>query len=135
MAILSNIIGPGGVATLQGTQTLSNKRIAPRVVTIADATSITMNGDTTDLAIQTNTQAAGTLTINAPTGTPTDGQKIILRMQCTNIQTLSFNAVFTGSADLGLPPNTTGSGKYDYLGFIYNSAASKWQMIAKNFGH
>jgi len=106
----------------------------PRVVSITDGTSITVNIDTTDLAIQTNTQAAGTLTINAPTGTPNNGQKFIIRVQCTNAQTLSFNAIFTGSTDITLPSTSTGSSKYDYMGFIYNSTATKWQMVAKNFG-
>jgi hypothetical protein len=106
----------------------------PRVVTIADATSITVNADLTDLAIQINTQVAGTLTINSTTGTPVNGQKIIIRVQCANTQTLSFNAIFAGSNDTVLPPTTTGFNKSDYMGFMYNTAASKWQLVAKNFG-
>jgi hypothetical protein len=112
--------------TLQG--------LNPRVVTIADGTSITMDADTTDLATQTNTQVAGTLTLNAPTGTPVNGQKLILRVQCTNVQTLSYNAIFAGSTDIPLPTATSGSSRYDYLGFMYNTAAVKWQLIARAFG-
>jgi hypothetical protein len=93
-----------------------------------------MNGDTTDLATQTNTQTAGTLTINAVSGTVFNGQKIMLRLQSANIQTFSWNAIFTGSTDLPLPTASSGSNKYDYIGFIYNSTASKWQVLAKNFG-
>ena len=106
----------------------------PRVVTITDGTSVTMNGDTTDIAVQTNTQSAGTLTINAITGTLINGQKIIFRLKSSSIQTFSWNAVFSGSTDLALPTSSTGSDKYDYMGFIYNSDAAKWQIIAKNFG-
>lgn len=105
-----------------------------RTTTIANGTSITMNADTTDIAIQVNTQAAGTLTINAPTGTLVDGQKLTLRLQATNAQTFSFNGVFAGSTDLPLPTTSSSGSKYDYLGFIYNSTAAKWQLIAKNFG-
>ena len=105
-----------------------------RVVTITDGTSVTINGDTTDIAVQTNTQAAGTLTINAVTGTLYNGQKIIFRLKSTNVQTFSWNAVFAGSTDLSLPTSSTGSSKYDYIGFIYNTDASKWQIVAKNFG-
>jgi hypothetical protein len=101
---------------------------------VADATSITMNADTTDMATQANTQAAGTLTINAPTGTLANGQKIMLRLTSTNVQTFSWNAVFAGSTDLALPTTSSGSGKEDYMGFIYDSTATKWHMIAKNFG-
>jgi hypothetical protein len=105
-----------------------------RVVTITDATSITANCDTTDLAIQTNTQVAGTLTINAPTGTATNGQKLVIRLLSSNVQTISCNTIFSGSSDLPLPSASSGSNKYDYLGFIYNTDNSKWQLLAKNFG-
>lgn len=108
-----------------------NGSIFTRVVTIADATSITVNADVTDVAAQLNTQAAGTLTINAPTGTIRDGQKLLYRIRCTNVQTLSWNAVFDGSTDLVLPTATTGGSKFDYFGVIYNSTSSKWDLIAK----
>jgi len=108
--------------------------ILPRVVSITDGTSVTINGDTTDIATQTNTQVSGTLTINAPTGTPFNGQKLIFRLQSSNIQTFSWNAVFAGSTDLSLPTTSSGSSKYDYVGFIYNTPAINWQLLAKNFG-
>jgi hypothetical protein len=122
------------VATLSGTQTLTNKNIQARVVAIADGTSITINADTTDIATQANTQSAGTLTVNAPTGTPFNGQKLILRLLSSNVQTFSWDSVFQGSTDVTLPTASSGSSKYDYTGFIYNSTATKWQLVAKNFG-
>jgi len=108
--------------------------ITPRVVVIADATSITVNSDTTDIATQANTQAVGTLTVNAPTGTLINGEKFILRLTSTNVQTFSWNAVFAGSTDIVLPAASSGGGKTDYVGFIYNSTDAKWQLIAKVFG-
>ena len=128
---------PDATTTLVGrdtTDTLTNKNLLSRVVVIADATSITVNADTTDIATQANTQAVGTLTINAPIGTAVNGQKFILRLTSTNVQTFSFNAVFGGSTDLTLPTISSGGGLTDYLGFIYNSTSAKWQMIAKVFG-
>lgn len=104
------------------------------VTTIADGVSVTIDADTTFVAAQANTQAVGTLTINAPTGTPTNGQRLVFRLRSTNIQTFSFNAIFQGSTDLGLPTASSGGGAYDYMGFIYNSTATKWQLIAKVFG-
>jgi hypothetical protein len=125
----------GAVVGTTDTQSLSNKRITVRTVTIADAASVTINGDTTDQANQTNTQAVGTLTINAPTGTPTDGQKLVFRLQSTNVQTFSWNAIFAGGTTTALPTTSSGSSKYDYMGFFYNATASKWQLVGTSFGY
>lgn len=133
-------LGLGTIATQDASAiavtggSMSGTAITQRVVAIADATSVTINADTTDIATQANTQALGTLTINAPTGTPANGQKFIFRLRSTNVQTFSWNAVFAGSTDLSLPTVSSGSSKYDYVGFIYNSTAGKWQLLAKNFG-
>jgi len=86
------------------------------------------------MAVQTNTQSTGTLTINAITGTIVNGQKIMFRLQSNYVQTFAWNAVFAGSNDLGLPTASTGGAKYDYIGFIYNSTAAKWHAISRNFG-
>jgi len=132
-----NITGTGvnvaGYLNVTGSVTTSGA-ILPRVTTLADSSTVTMNGDTTDLATQTNTQAAGTLTINAVSGTLYNGQKIMFRLQSANIQTFSWNAIYSGSTDMPLPTSSSGSNKYDYMGFIYNSTATKWQLLAKNFG-
>jgi len=132
-----NITGTGvnvaGYLNVTGSVTTSGA-ILPRVTTIADSSTVTMNGDTTDLATQTNTQAAGTLTINAVSGTLYNGQKIMFRLQSANVQTFSWNAIYSGSTDMPLPTSSSGSNKYDYMGFIYNSTATKWQLLAKNFG-
>lgn len=128
---------PAGVRALiawNGSDFVIISLSSPRVTVIADATSLTVNSDTTDIATQINTQAAGTLTIGAPTGTPINGQRLIIRIQSTNVQTFSWNAAFQGSADLALPTATSGSSLYDYVGFLYNSTAAKWQMVAKVFG-
>lgn len=117
-----------------GTRGANGANFGARVVSYADSTSITINADTTDTAVHINTQAAGTLTINAPTGTIVDGQRILIRIKSTNVQTFSWNAIFQGSADLSLPSVTSGSNKFDYIGFIYNSSASKWQLLSTVFG-
>jgi hypothetical protein len=122
------------IATYAGAETLSNKNIQQRVVDTATATAITINADTTDLATMANTQGAGTFTINAPSGTPFNGQKLMFRMSSTAVQTFSWNAIFQGSADQALPTASSGAGKYDYMGFFYNSINSKWQLVSKNFG-
>jgi hypothetical protein len=125
--IQGNVGATGAAGTGGGASSLS-------VVSYTDSNSITIDSTTTGLATQTNTQTAGTLTINAPTGTPTDGQKLMLRLQSTNTQTFSFNAIFAGSLDLPLPINSSNGNKFDYLGFIYNAVSSKWDFVTRNFG-
>ena len=130
-----NFTGAGVTATASGDSvTVNVAGSVNRVVSYTDATSITINADTTDMATMANTQSAGTFTLNAPTGTLVNGQKLLFRMTSTNVQTFSWNAVFRGSTDLALPTASSGAGKEDYLGFIYDSTSSKWDLIAKNFG-
>ena len=127
----SGNLSPGNISSVAGTIT---GVVIPKANTVTDGTSISINTDLADLFIQTNTQTAGTLTINAPSGTPVNGQKFMIRLSSTAIQTFSWNAIYAGSTDLPLPGTSSGSGKYDYLGFIYNSTATKWQLLAKTFG-
>ena len=115
-----------------GTGTTTGVAVS-RTTSVVSGTSITPNCDTTDIVTQTNTAAAGTLTINAPTGTPTNFQKLTIRVTTTNLQTLSFNTIYAGSTDLALPSSMT-AGTTNYLGFVYNSTSTKWQLIAKVFG-
>jgi len=108
-----------------------------RVTLITDGTTLPINTDTTDIAYQINTQAAGTLTISV-SGTPVNGQKLIIRIKSTNAQTFAFSSSWAaGSTDLTLPTVSSGLAgvaKTDYMGFIYNTTETKWHIIAKNFG-
>jgi hypothetical protein len=126
----------GQLLTTNGSGVLSwsSTSSGTRVTTVADVTSISPNADTSDIVAQTNTQALGTLTINNPSGTPVDGQRIKIRVKSTNAHTLSFGTQFRGSNTLGLPTSLTGTGKTDYFGFIWNAADSKWDLIATNLG-
>lgn len=126
--------GAGGGVTIDGTQTLTNKRITKRVTTAADATSITPNTDNADVTYQANTQAAGTLTINADGGTPTNGQSWLLKIKSTNVQTFSWNAVYVGGT-VPLPTTTTGSSTIDNFAFLYDTVNSKWQFTGAATGY
>ena len=108
--------------------------LTPRIQSVATGTSITPNINSFDQVVQENVQGAGTLTLNAPTGTPVNGQKLIVRIQSTNAQVLSFNAIYRSSTDLSFPAATSGSSRIDYLGFIYNAQSVRWDMISKMFG-
>jgi hypothetical protein len=108
--------------------------IQSRIITVNGTSSISINSDTTDIAKHLNTQTAGSTLSIASTGTPVDGQKMMLKLLSTSSLTLNWNSIFAGSADLALPLVSTGNDKYDYMGFIYNEATTKWHLLAKNFG-
>lgn len=102
-------------------------RAGKRVVAAADATSITPNADTTDICHQTNTQAAGTLTINAPTGTPTDGQSLLISVKSTNSHTLAWNGIFAGgTTPLPTAAGVSGGEGLDQYAVIYRAVITKW---------
>lgn len=122
------------LATVATAQTLENKEVVKRVVSAASGATLTPNVDTTDILVQANTELAGTLTVAAPTGTPVNGQAFLIRISSTAVQTFAWNSAYQGSVDVALPTVTSGGGKTDYIGFMYNSTAAKWQLLAKNFG-
>jgi len=117
------------------TTTLANKRMKKRVTAAADATSITINVDNSDFVYQVNTQGAGTLTINNPTGTPNLGDVIWVAIKCSNVQTLSWGSEVRPSVDLPRPTTTSSpAGVWDYFVLIRNPVDSKWDFMSKNFG-
>ncbi len=125
----AGVLGLEGVAipTVSSTSTLTNKRITKRVGTTASSSTPTPDADAND---QYNVTAlAANATFGAPTGTPTDGQRLIIRVKDNGTaRTLAFNAIYRA---IGITlPTTTVISKTIYLGCIYNSADTKWDVIA-----
>jgi hypothetical protein len=114
-------------------QTFTNKKITKRVITASDATSITPNSDNADVTYQLNTQTVGTLTINADTGAPTNGQSWLLKIKNTNVQTFAWNGLFVGGT-IALPTTTSGGSKIDYYSFVYDTANTKWHFVGSAAG-
>lgn len=108
--------------------TVQNTRINPRVNTITSSATPTPAGDTTD-EFTVTAQAAGA-TFAAPTGTPVEGQKLMIRIKDNgSAQTLAWNAIYRAGTDVALPTTTVIS-KTMYLGFVYNATDSKWDLLA-----
>jgi hypothetical protein len=118
--------------TYDSVNTFTNKRITARVNSAASTTSPwAWNSDSYDE--QCFTALANALTINADAGTPTDGQKTIFRFKdngtaraltWTTGTSKSFRAVGV------LLPTTTTISKTLYVGCIYNTADSRWDVLA-----
>ena len=107
--------------------TIYNAPADPRIVSATSTATLTVSSSTTDQSIIT--AQAEALTIAAPTGTPVEGQKLIIRIKDDgSARAITFNAIFRA---IGITlPTTTVSSKITYLGLVYNSTDTKWDVIA-----
>lgn len=130
------------ITVLNGATTIPNAKIADgreqvvirrqfnkkRVVSTASSTTPTPNANITDEYIIT--ALAGNATFGEPTGTPKNGQTLIVRVKDDGTaRTLAFNSIYRFSAELPAPTTTTLS-KTLYIGFMYNEEAVKWDCLA-----
>jgi hypothetical protein len=103
---------------------------APKTTQQTTSTAtLTINSDLQDLGVITAQAAA--LTIAAPTGTPIQGQKLIFRIKDNGTaRGITWNAIFR---IIGVTlPTTTVINKTTYVGCIYNSTDTKWDVVAVN---
>ena len=115
----------GDVVTKTGTETLTNKRVTPRVVTATDDATAVIDVDVTD---QYQLTAVANATEFTVTGTPTNGQKLIIRLKDAGV---AKALTWTGFTAIGCTaPTTTVAGKTHYIGCIYNSATPTWNILA-----
>jgi len=102
-------------------------RIAPRIGTVTTSATPTPNADTQD---QYNVTAlAEPCTFGAPTGTPVNGQKLIIRIKPdATPRVIGWNAIYDERG--AVLPLITVANKYIYVGFVYNAAATTWDCLA-----
>jgi hypothetical protein len=121
----------GDIVGTTDTQTLSSKRVNPRVVS-ASATSgnLTINGDTTD--VYRAEGLAGAITLLSPSGTPVDGQKIMIRLKDNGAaRAITWTTSAGAFRAVGITlPTTTVAGKVTYVGCVRNATDSFWDVIA-----
>ena len=69
------------------------------------------------------------VTIDTPTGSPTDGQKLLFRIKDDgSTRAITWSAIFV-PIGVTLPTATTAS-KLLYIGCIYNADSGKWDVVA-----
>lgn len=113
-------------ATLTGTQTLTNKRITPRVQSVTSSATVTPDADAND-AVKITAQAAG-LTLANPSGTPTAMQAMVIRLKDNGTsRSITYGSQYRAIGVI-LPSATTIS-KTIYFGMVWNSDDSKWDVV------
>ena len=111
------------------TDTLTHKRITPRILSAASYTTDTgtsLNCDNLDQFIVT--AQAGALKLNNPTGTPVDGQKLLVAITGTAARALTYDTQFEAST-VALPTTTVTTARLN-IGFIWRADTSKWVCVA-----
>lgn len=102
------------------------------VSTLTFSATLSIDVDTVSLGILTLT---GNTTVTF-TGTPTDGQPILLRLiqDASGSRIVTWESRVRFSTDLGATALSTTGLKTDYILLRYNTAANKWDVLALNRG-
>lgn len=110
------------------TETMTNKRITPRVGSTASSATPTINTDNVDIYKLTAQTANITSFTTNLSGTPTDGQCLIIQITGTAARTITWGASFEAST-VALPTTTVTTNMLA-VAFIWNTATSKWRCVA-----
>ena len=132
---ITGTLSVSGATTLSGTTTHSGATTFNNSVVVTPS-SITSNATITPTLTSTmyivSALAVGA-TIAAPSGSPTDGQSLIIRIKDNGTsQTLSWNSIYN-VIQVTLPTATTISNTH-YIGCKYNAATSKWDVLSVGKG-
>lgn len=122
---------PDATTTVVGTdatQTLTSKRVTPRISTDTSSATPTINTDTTDIFGLTAQAVDITSFTTNLSGTPTDGQKLWIFVVGTAARAITWGASFEAST-VALPTTTVTTNRLD-VGFVWNAATSKWRCVA-----
>ena len=110
-------------------QTLTNKRVTPRVSSETSSATPTINVDNVDAHSITALATAITSMTTNLSGTPTNFQKLIIRIKDNGTaRAITWGASFEAKG-VALPTTTVIS-KVLTVGFIYDTVTSKWGCVA-----
>lgn len=118
--------------TPSSVNTVTNKRITARVGSAVSSATPTINTDNYDV-YKLTAQAVNitSFTINL-SGTPNDNDILIIEITGTASRTIAWGSAFEGIT-ITLPTTTVGTNLL-VVGFLYNTATSKWSCMASTSG-
>ena len=113
------------IPSISSTNTLTNKRITKRTGTTTSHATPTINTDNVDAYfITAQTEAITSFTTNL-SGTPTEGQGLLISITGTAARAITWGTSFEAST-VALPTTTVSTNRLD-VAFIWNSVTSKWR--------
>ena len=123
---IANIQNPG--SSTAGLMTGRRLAVALNPTPYTTASTATLTLDATSYRMATVTALAVGMTIPAPTN-PIEGSRLVYRIKDNGTsQSLTWDAIFrVVGTEL---PTSTVAGKTLYVGVIYNSADTKWDVLA-----
>jgi hypothetical protein len=119
------------IPSISSTNTLTNKRVTSRVSSETSSATPTINTDNVDAHSITALAAAITSMTTNLSGTPTNFQKLIIRIKDDGTaRAIAWGASFVA---LGVAlPTTTVISKVLTVGFIFDTVTSKWGCVASS---
>jgi len=123
---LGNVDNTSDATKNSATATLTNKRITMRVQSVTSSATVTPNADNDD-CVKITAQAAA-LTLANPSGTATSMQPMTIRIKDNGTaRAITYGANYRA---IGITlPTTTVISKTIYLGMMYNSDDTKWDVV------
>ena len=114
------------IAGTDTTQTLTNKRINPRILNISSTATPAINTDLYDI-VYVNALAVN-ITGFTMSGTPVDGQMLRIAITTTGAaRNVTFGTSFEATSYQGVPTAVAANIRQDFE-FVWNTATSKWRL-------
>ena len=112
---------------------VSSQQAIKAYVDLKSGTDVTSGTPTPTVGNRRNiyslTALAGNPTFAAPSGTPANGDVLLIRIKDDGTgRTLAWNAIYRSTA--GTLPTATTASKTSYTILVYNSTDSKWDCLA-----
>lgn len=113
-------------ATALANDSITPQKLVPAQVLVGTSGVITPNADASIVVV---TALGADATINAPAGTPKEGQGLLFRIKDTGTaRALAWATIYT-AAGVTIP-STTVAGKKLYVSARYDAVAAKWDILS-----